>query len=183
MLCFRSNSGVPRSEFLQNSGDFWGVFRAATVALYIQELFGSFLKKKIRILELLGLFGSKRKLFGVFRAILITAQNFLCYFLKNSEVQENSRISGAGNSTAEQALEIRSLLGTLGSVSSWCNPFCSGLIGSERQGEQADSRQEELCGRGHQEEPGEGGQEDPEGDLSLLVVFLRGGAHVRLLRQ
>ena len=88
---------VSRSEFLQNLGDFWelflGVFRAATVALYIQELFRSFFEEKyknsVQFWELLGPFGSKQKLFGVFRAILRIAQNFLCYFLsyflKNSE--------------------------------------------------------------------------------------------------
>ena len=89
--------GVPRSQFLKNSGDFWelfwGVFRAATLALYIQERFGSFFeeiyKNSVLFWELLGLFGSKQKLFGVLRVILKIAQNFffyfLCYFLKNSE--------------------------------------------------------------------------------------------------
>ena len=77
-------------EFGGLSGAFWGVFRAATVALYTQKLFESFFEEKkdknsVLFWELLRPFGSKWKLFGVFRAILRIAQIFLCYFLKNSE--------------------------------------------------------------------------------------------------
>ena len=66
--------------------------------------------------ELFPRFGSIRKLFGVFLTNFEKAQNFLCYFLcfflKNSEFgstpefRENSRISGAGNSSA-QTVKLR----------------------------------------------------------------------------
>ena len=49
---------------------FWGVFRAATVALYIQELFWSFFEKKIRILCYFGSFWNRLVASGSFLGCL-----------------------------------------------------------------------------------------------------------------